>query len=317
MSNKVIDNTKIVNNNNFKTNDEYFEALRIWLDNYNRWYEINRLFTCLSHVNTLLNNYNHINNSSNYSIPPGLLPNNNDVRRRTNRFGVRAAANGAAGFLFNNNVNDNNNNEQMQQQSLRCQIPPIWKRMVAETIDFIILFFIKFFFTGLLVNTFNILPLKKYDFETIHKTLSDGNANDAIDMTVDIFIFEILHRTIVCTFETYFLSGHRDGHGGATPGKLFMNLRVVHATQIHHLVNVRNNNMIVVLISPGTNLGYLVAFIRSFIKNLIILLLFPMCFIIYFFSYNRTGYDFICNSCVVELVPQQLIHNNNNRNRVN
>lgn len=79
------------------------------------------------------------------------------MRRRTNRFGIRAAANGAAGFLFNNNVNDNNNNEQIQQQSLRCQIPPIWKRMVAETIDFIILFFIKFFFTGLLVNTFNIL----------------------------------------------------------------------------------------------------------------------------------------------------------------
>lgn len=96
--------------------------------------------------------------------------------------------------------------------------------------------------------------------------------------------------------------------GGATPGKTVMGLRVVKCRSITP-VN-RNNNDEIVFVSPGTDLGLPLALGRSIVKNLIMTLLFPICFSLFSFRFNRTGYDLACDSIVVE---DPYRNQNNNR----
>jgi uncharacterized RDD family membrane protein YckC len=62
--------------------------------------------------------------------------------------------------------------------------------------------------------------------------------------------------------------------------------------------------MDVIAVHPGTDLGLRWAFARSFIKNLILAVIFPL-FAIFFFRHNRTGYDMLCRTIVVEDPPRQ------------
>lgn len=102
--------------------------------------------------------------------------------------------------------------------------------------------------------------------------------------------------------------------GGATPGKSLMGLRVVqcrNVTPVEH----PNETGEFVLVSPGTDLGLPLAFGRSLVKNLILAFIFPICFAIFFFRYNRTGYDLLCSSIVVEDPYRNRNNNQNNRFR--
>ena len=88
-----------------------------------------------------------------------------------------------------------------------------------------------------------------------------------------------------------------------------MGLRVV---QCRSVTPVERPDGEVVLVSPGTDLGLPLALGRSISKNLILAFLFPICFTLFFFRFNRTGYDLICNSIVVE-DPYRNTNNNNIR----
>ena len=104
------------------------------------------------------------------------------------------------------------------------------------------------------------------------------------------------------------------GHiGGATPGKSVMGLRVVQCRNITPVE--RPDGGEVVLVSPGTDLGLPLALGRSVVKNLILAFLFPICFTLFFFRFNRTGYDLVCNSIVVEDPYRNRNRNNNNNMR--
>jgi uncharacterized RDD family membrane protein YckC len=90
--------------------------------------------------------------------------------------------------------------------------------------------------------------------------------------------------------------------GGATPGKTVMGIRVVLCTKV---TQIEGRPMDVIAVHPGTDLGLGWAFARSFIKNLILAVLFPVCFVLFFFRHNRTVYDILCQTIVVEDPPRQ------------
>lgn len=85
--------------------------------------------------------------------------------------------------------------------------------------------------------------------------------------------------------------------GGATPGKSLMKLKVV---QCHNVTPISRPEEELILVVPGRDLGLLPALGRSVLKNLVLAFFFPICFALCFFKFNRTGYDLICNSIVVE-----------------
>ena len=143
----------------------------------------------------------------------------------------------------------------------------------------------------------------------------------AVEFAAKVLIWEVLHRFIVCVFEvrtrlvdivfdavkTYMIivmqaiwlqHGMNGTIGGASPGKYFMGLIVVQCRSITPLEGPDNDNL--VFVSPGTDLGLPLALGRSIVKNLIMTFLFPICFALFFFRFNRTGYDLACNSIVVE-----------------
>jgi uncharacterized RDD family membrane protein YckC len=90
--------------------------------------------------------------------------------------------------------------------------------------------------------------------------------------------------------------------GGATPGKTAMGIRVVLCTKVTH---IEGRPLDVIAVHPATDLGLGWAFARSFIKNLIHAVLFPVCFALFFFRHNRTVYDILCRTIVVEELPRQ------------
>jgi uncharacterized RDD family membrane protein YckC len=105
------------------------------------------------------------------------------------------------------------------------------------------------------------------------------------------------------SLQTFWLQRGIGGHvGGATPGKTMMGIRVVLCTKVIH---IDGRPVDVVTVYPGTDLGLGWAFARSFAKNVVLALLFPICFVLFFFRHNRTGYDILCRTIVVEDPPRQ------------
>ncbi|KAJ8933032.1 hypothetical protein NQ314_014272 [Rhamnusium bicolor] len=92
-------------------------------------------------------------------------------------------------------------------------IPPIWKRIVAELMDFLILFLVKMALTFLLLESFDIIDMEFYGFESFQKNLE--NHEIGMPMAIELLTLELLHRLIVCAYEAYFLKGKLC----ATPGK--------------------------------------------------------------------------------------------------
>lgn len=103
-------------------------------------------------------------------------------------------------------------------------------------------------------------------------------------------------ETICCCFQAICLC--KAGRtGGATPGKALLGLRVISATAV---IPVEGRPKETVLIYPGRTLSFFVALARSFMKNFLISLLFPLCIVLFVFRHNRTGYDLLCGVIVVE-----------------
>ncbi|KAH0946318.1 hypothetical protein HN011_007747 [Eciton burchellii] len=186
------------------------------------------------------------------------------------------------------------------------RIPPIWKRFAAEFIDSAMLFLLKFSITFIAIDIFDFIDIDDLDLLQTNLRI---DYKMALEMTYGILILEVIHRVIVCIFEAFWLQHGVYGFiGGATPGKYVMGLRVVQCRSITPVE--RPNESDIVLVSPGTDLGLPLALGRSVMKNFVLAFLFPICFSLFFFRFNRTGYDLICNSVVVE---DPYRNSNNNR----
>lgn len=178
-------------------------------------------------------------------------------------------------------------------EGFEYRIPPIWKRFAAEFIDLTLLFLLKFSIAFIAIDVFDFIHITdlQMDLRIDYKM--------ALEMTYGMLILEMIHRVIVCTFETFWLQHGVNGCiGGATPGKSLMGLRVVQCRNVIPVDRPDDPNL--VLVSPGTDLGLPLALGRSVVKNLILTFLFPVCFTLFFFRFNRTVYDLLCNSIVVE-----------------
>jgi len=176
------------------------------------------------------------------------------------------------------------------------RIPPIWKRLAAEFIDSSMLFLLKFSITFMAIDVFDFIDIDDLDLLQTNLRI---DYKMAVEMTYGILILEIIHRVIVCIFEAFWLQHGAYGLiGGATPGKYIMGLRVVQCRNITPVE--RPNEPDMVLVSPGTDLGLSLALGRSMVKNLVLAFIFPICFSMFFFRFNRTGYDLICHSLVIE-----------------
>ncbi|KAK7068231.1 RDD [Halocaridina rubra] len=203
--------------------------------------------------------------------------------------------------------------QQQQQQPLPQRgveyvIPPLWKRLVAETIDFLLLFAIKLAVTFAAVDAFDLLSdVEKYDFENFGADII-ADYKLAIEMTSEFLILEVIHRIGTCVFEALCLHRGSGGPGGATPGKKLVGLRVIRCEWVAPTGGDQ------AVIYPASDLGLGRAILRSVVKNFSLTFLFPICFILFSFQHNRTVYDVIAGSVVVEENTNHPRRNANNAN---
>ncbi|XP_068626790.1 protein FAM8A1 [Battus philenor] len=181
-------------------------------------------------------------------------------------------------------------------------IPPLYKRLLAELIDFMLLFILKLIVTFIAVDMFEFIDLDKFDFYKLSEKYDDYKY--AMELTSEILFLEIIYRILVCIYEAFCLSRSVGGAGGATPGKALLGLRVVTASAV---IPVEGRPKETVLLYPGRSLSFFLALARSLMKNFLISLLFPLCVVFFVFRHNRTGYDLLCGVIVVEenMFPQR------------
>jgi len=177
-------------------------------------------------------------------------------------------------------------------------IPPLWKRIVAEIIDFFILFILKLVVTYIAVDWFSLIDVDRYDISFLTAasgavSKADLDFQTAVDFTSDFVLLESIHRLVVCIFEALCLHrGFGGRRGGATPGKYIMGLRVVSCFQIAGMAEPGR-----VQVTPAKDIGFMGATIRAVLKNAAMAFFVPVFFT---FIYNRTVYDIMSKSIVIE-----------------
>lgn len=117
---------------------------------------------------------------------------------------------------------------------------------------------------------------------------------------------EIITKILVCFYEAIWTAQGQTFVGGATPGKMIMGLRILYVEGVMPLepfppgINFNNSVRMRALLYPAANPGFRRALLRAIAKNMLLTLMFPMCFILLFFRNNRTGYDVMTKTIVVE-----------------
>ena len=189
-------------------------------------------------------------------------------------------------------------------------VPPIWKRVVAELLDFMILFILKVIITFVAVDAFDLIDLENYDLPLAFDLLNLNpenmklDYNFAVQLTQEILILELVHRLVVCVFEALCIHrGPLGVPGGGTPGKLLLGLKVVRCS---HVTPLTPNT---VQVNPASDLGFGWALLRSVLKNFsmggsettqiyfltgndyVPAFFFPVCFSLMFLPHSRTLYD--------------------------
>uniref|UniRef100_A0A0K8R8W3 RDD domain-containing protein n=2 Tax=Ixodes TaxID=6944 RepID=A0A0K8R8W3_IXORI len=177
------------------------------------------------------------------------------------------------------------------------KLPPLWKRFAAEVLDSFILLFVKLLVTYIAVDFFDIIDLEKYDFDTLR--IDALNYRLAFEMTSEIVVLELIHRVLVCLYETICLHRGSDTPGGRTPGKGVFGLKVVSCASVEDIGDSR------IRVYPAGDIGLGWALLRSFVKNFTMAFLFPACLTIFCFQHGRAAYDILCNCIVVEELPQR------------
>ncbi|KAH8389010.1 hypothetical protein KR200_003458, partial [Drosophila serrata] len=187
-------------------------------------------------------------------------------------------------------------------------VAPFWKRAVAETIDVFILFILKIIITFGVVNLFDL----DFDKEVMRRTLEEDDllmnffdiSFDFISMSTDLLLIELLTKLTVCCYEAVWTAYCN----GATPGKSLMKIRIhyveavmpLQAPPLPQFVLQPQREPMRALLYPAQTPSLLRAFARALAKNMVMTLLFPICVVMIFFKNNRTAYDIMTKTIVVE-----------------
>ncbi|XP_069106036.1 protein FAM8A1-like [Argopecten irradians] len=187
-------------------------------------------------------------------------------------------------------------------------IPSLWKRVLAELVDFAVLFYMKIIVTVIILRQMGYLR-DDNNILDVHLDLvpvldfAKVDLDEALNFTSEIIALEIVNRVFITLFETLCIRQGYGSIGGATPGKRILGLKVVSCEEVIVPPHFRNG---VVIVIPAQNVGMISALVRSTIKNFTMAFLFPACFTVFFFRHNRAAYDVIAKTIVVQAPnPQQ------------
>lgn len=207
-------------------------------------------------------------------------------------------------------------------------ISPLYKRFLAEVIDTVILFIVKILFFVVIMDFFDIhmlVPLPLYssfynfkklfifsgldidinDFKDL-KFLED-DYSQLLSLSSDFLLLEILTKIVSCLYEAFFTVKLH-----ATPGKLIMGVRILHAEAVLPLEQQINHSQgIRALIFPANQLTFKRALFRSLAKNLLVTLLFPVYFMLFFYKSNQLIYDLLGKTVVVDYNPSPVLRRRN------
>lgn len=143
------------------------------------------------------------------------------------------------------------------------------------------------------------------DFDSL-KTSLEEDYTEFLSFSSDLLLVEIITKILVCFYEAIWTAQGQTFVGGATPGKIIMGLRILYVEGVVPLdqlppgINFNNTIRMRALLYPAANPGFRRAFLRAIAKNMLMTLMFPMCFVLLFFRNNRTGYDVMTKTIVVE-----------------
>lgn len=162
-------------------------------------------------------------------------------------------------------------------------LPKIWKRCVAELVDFLFLLVLKVMVTYIAIDYFDLVDLAKYEINLLEEEFDAYQL--AYELTSEILIIESIHRLLVIMFETLCLARSTGANhvGGATPGKALMGLRVISCT---HLEDLGNGT---IRVTPAQDIGFMWALLRALIKNLSSIFFLPASLTIFVSTHNRTA----------------------------
>lgn len=149
-----------------------------------------------------------------------------------------------------------------------------------------------------------------FDFDAIRNAIEE-DYTEFIAFSSDMIYIELITKFFVCIYEALWTREGMGNLGGATPGKFCMGLRVLYVEAVVALPAAAGQaaaapqggqitTPLRALVFPAQNLGFRRAFTRALAKNLMMALMFPLCFIMLFFRNNRTSYDIMTKTIVVE-----------------
>ncbi|XP_058834484.1 protein FAM8A1 [Topomyia yanbarensis] len=295
----------------------YFELLRAWLQHAQMQQQIQAYFPYY-----LMNNYPQLFQPSG-SATEGTAPGVSTAPAAASAVpGQQVAVPGTSGQVPAPNANQRRATEILdparQEEIINRNggyeyiIAPLWKRFVAEAIDIIIIFLLKVMTTMACIDFFDI-DLFDIDFDAIRNSIEE-DYTELLSFTSELIFLEIITKIAVCIYETIWTIHGQGQIGGATPGKMLMGIRIVHVDAVVLLnppqpgrVANNNQNPIRALLFPAANPGFKRALCRSVAKNALIALFFPMCFLMFFFKHNRTMYDIMTKTIVVEDNPAPVL----------
>lgn len=162
----------------------------------------------------------------------------------------------------------------------------------------------------------SLFTFSGFDFEALRNSIEE-DYTEFITISSEMIYIEIITKIFVCFYEALWTrQGHGANIGGATPGKIFMGIRILYVEAVLPLdpaaqqpANLNNlpQTSLRALIYPAQNPGFKRAFGRALAKNLLMALLFPLCFVVLFFRNNRTSYDILTKTIVVEENAQPVL----------
>ncbi|KAM9782634.1 protein FAM8A1 [Neosynchiropus ocellatus] len=166
-------------------------------------------------------------------------------------------------------------------------IPSPFQRLLAEMVDFFILFFIK---ATIIVSIMHLSGIKDVSKFAMHFIVEEIDEDTSMEELQKMMLVALVYRVLVCLYEIVCIWGA----GGATPGKFLVGLRVVTCDSS---VLVQPNRVLVV---PASNVSLSASTVRALNKNFSIAFFFPAFITLLFFQHNRTVYDMVAGTIVVK-----------------
>ncbi|XP_058503878.1 protein FAM8A1-like [Solea solea] len=166
-------------------------------------------------------------------------------------------------------------------------IPSLLQRLMAEMVDFFILFFIK---ATIIISIMHLSGIKDVSKFAMHFIVEEIDEDTSMEELQKMMLVALVYRILVCFYEVVCIWGA----GGATPGKFLIGLRVVTCDSS---VLIQPNRVLVV---PATNVSLSASTVRALNKNFSIAFFFPAFITLLFFQHNRTVYDMVAGTIVVK-----------------